>query len=37
MRVNTVYINASRVLVEARKACAESMGDVADDRDDLPG
>jgi hypothetical protein len=32
-----VYINTSRVLDKVREACAESMGDLADDLEDLPG
>lgn len=35
--VNTVYVNASRVLAKVRRACAEAMGDLDDDPDDLPG
>jgi RNA polymerase sigma-70 factor (ECF subfamily) len=35
--VNTVYLNASRVLARLRERCAESMGELGDDPDDLPG
>jgi RNA polymerase sigma-70 factor (ECF subfamily) len=35
--VNSVYINASRVLEKIRKACHEAMGDLGDDPDGLPG
>jgi RNA polymerase sigma-70 factor (ECF subfamily) len=35
--VNSVYVNASRVLDLVRKARAELMGDLSDGADDLPG
>jgi RNA polymerase sigma-70 factor (ECF subfamily) len=35
--VNAVYINASRVLARLRERCAESMEELGDDPDDLPG
>jgi RNA polymerase sigma-70 factor (ECF subfamily) len=35
--VNAVYVSASRVLGRLRERCAESMGELSDDPDDLPG
>jgi RNA polymerase sigma factor (sigma-70 family) len=34
---NAVFVNASRVLDKVRTACAEAMGGLTDDADDLPG
>jgi RNA polymerase sigma-70 factor (ECF subfamily) len=35
--VNSVYLNASRVLARLREQCAQSMEELGDDPDDLPG
>jgi RNA polymerase sigma-70 factor (ECF subfamily) len=37
LSANAVYVNASHVLARVRAACAECLGELSDDPDDLPG
>jgi RNA polymerase sigma-70 factor (ECF subfamily) len=37
MTASNVYVTSSRVLAQVREVCAQSMGDLGDDPDDLSG